>query len=115
MIDLSRKLSQVCVYWEPDETDEYGKMAFEDPVELPCRWSDANELYVSADGQEKTSSGIIYTAEDVETTGWLWIGELEDLPSDSDDPRTVEHAFEIKKFVKIPALHNDVVLRKAFL
>jgi hypothetical protein len=115
MIDLERKLKQKCVYWAVNTFDEFGKITFEEPVEISCRWEDNVVLFVDSTGESRPSKAIVYLVTDTDLTGWLWKGTLVELDSDYNDPRELKDAQEIKGRGKIPSLNNENVLRVVYL
>lgn len=116
-MDILRKLRQKCVYWSIDSTDEYGTNTFDEAIEMQCRWENVTELFIDSTGASIPSKSIVYTEFDVEEGGWLFEGELTDLPSVYDDPVDLvqEGALEIKKFNKLPDLKAEEFLRRAYL
>jgi len=111
---LTRNLKQTAVYWGNPVSNGYGGWTLDSPVEISVRWEDRNELFTSPDGREEVSSAIIYTAQDVDIGGYLFLGELTDLSSsqlysDEDD------SFKIRQFSKSPNQRVSGFARKAFL
>jgi len=118
---ISRMLKQTAVYWAPAENDtggvavdDYGQPLYADPAELSCRWEDANEEFLSPDGQRRLSRAVVYVESDVRVGGLLMLGELADV-TDSDNPRNNMDAHEIRAFFKAPNLRATEYLRKAVL
>ena len=114
---ISRLCVQTAVYWGSPVDDGYGGMTFADPVEISCRWEDTLEVISDAKGNEVVSRSAIYVTQDVDERGYLYLGTLDDLDSGEEaDPITIEKAYEIKRFEKIPALRRtDDFLRKVYL
>jgi len=62
----------------------------------------------------------VYTDTDLTkgTNGYgrMYLGELADLPSDSDDPITLDiDTFEVRNFRKTPTIKSDGAERKIWL
>jgi len=114
-------LKQTCVYWAPalDDSgsytyDNYGKVQYQDAVELACRWQDRAEEFLNGDGDLNISNSIVFTGVDVTVKGVLMLGTLSDV-TDEDEPLNNTTAHEIKRFDKIPTLKATKFLRKAYL
>ena len=57
-----------------------------------------------------------YVGQDVDLGGYLFLGGLADLSSAEErDPLTVDAAYEIRGYAKIPSLKADRYLRKIWL
>ena len=119
---------QTAVYWGNPVSDGYGGYAYDDPVEIDCRWSDEQQLFESDDGSQLVSKAIVHLTEDVDMDGLLYLGtldDLEDLYDDSEedssgvwyDPQIIETGLcIIKKFTKTPSLRLITeFVRKAYL
>lgn len=107
---------QTAVYWPPDDGgfDKYGRPTVGTAEELTVRWEDVMEEFLDADGNTQMSMAKVYTGQDVELGGYLWLGELTDL-TDQVDPRNNNGAFEIMRFEKLPTFKATEYLRTAFL
>ena len=108
---IARLCTQTAVYWGSPVDDGYGGKTFADPVEISCRWEDRVEKIswqgASRLGEEIVSRARVFTTQDVDELGWLFLGDLDDLESDEEaDPMTVDGAFEIKRFDKTPAMRS---------
>lgn len=104
---LKRAMVQVVVYWGAPVPDGEGGSTFADPVELMVRWEVVDEVVVNNDGREVVSKARIWVNQDVDEQGWIYLGELDDLGVDPDDPKTIDGANEIITFRKIPSLGKD--------
>jgi len=107
---MNLNLYQTATYWAPGAPDEYGLVSFSAPVSMDCRWQDVAELYRDANGNELTSSSIVYFASDVLRQGWLFEGS-----SVAADPKTVDGASEIRRVDSSPNLTNTQSLYKVYL
>jgi len=113
---LTDKLRQTTVYWGNPQNDGAGGRTFDEPVELSVRWEQRQELFVDANGQESTSKAVVYVDRDVDIGGYLYLGDLDDLSSTEEgDPLTVDGAYEIRSFKKLPDIKADRFLRKVWL
>lgn len=106
----SRNMNQLATYWAPGALDGYGNVSFSAPVQMMVRWQDSTELFRGDDGQEYTSSAIIYSSEQVEKKGYFYLGESSEL-----NPRDVDGAREIRQRGTSPDLRNNQTLLKVWL
>ena len=112
---IARMCTQTAVYWGSPVADGYGGKTFDDPVEIKCRWENQVEKIswqgASKLGEEIVSRAQVFTTQDVDELGWLFLGDLDDLDdlvdsSGEADPMAVEGAYEIKRFDKTPAMRS---------
>lgn len=111
---ITTMLKQIAVYWAPSGSDDYGKPTYSNPVEIKCRWEDAQEVYVTLQGENKVSRSKVFLASDVEPKGILMLGTLSDI-TDESNPRNNGNAGEIGAFDKTPNLRATEFLRIAYL
>lgn len=114
---LTRCCTQTAVYWASPTEDGYGGKTYSDPVEISCRWEDGGEIIRDNMGEEYIPVATVYVLQDVDENGRLFLGTLADLDSsDEESPENATGAYEIKKFVKTPALGSTTsFLRKVIL
>jgi hypothetical protein len=125
---ISRNLPQTAVYWGNPHNDGYGGMAYDDPVEINCRWEDKQQILGTITGNQiigfqSVSRAIVYVDQDLDVDGIMMLGELTDLEdSEGDssgeyyDPAQLTNTYIIKRFEKAPALNSTTDFnRKAFL
>ena len=122
---LTRICVQTAVYWGNPQEDGYGGKTYDAPVEISCRWEEGGEVMRDVNriqnqfspGEEFIPQATVYVLQDLDTYGRLYLGTLDDLDSaDQENPEDVEEAYEIKKFLKIPAFRSTTIfLRKALL
>ena len=118
MSDISGEkfLQQTAVYWGSPASDGLGGFTWADPIEVKCRWTDSINVISGSDGVEVVSKAFVMVDRDMEEQGVLFLGDLGDLDSVSeDDPTGVDGAYRIKRFDKIPNLTATAYLRKVFL
>jgi len=117
---------QTAVYWGSPQNDGSGGYIFADPVELSpdnnngVRWENRNELggrVLDNKGDIISCNAIVFLNQDVVEEGYLMLGTLDDLDSDSTiNPRLIDGAFEIKRFDKVPAIGSTTdFYRRAYL
>jgi len=111
------------VYWAPlqdDEgnpiTDPQGDQLYDDPVDLPCRWEDSVELFVTKTGTQITSKSKIYVGVDLKEDGIVHKGKKADV-LDLDDPLQNKYSHVIIRFDKLPTMHqeDEEFLRTAYV
>ncbi len=109
-----RVMNQKAVYWPKEGEDDAGNPEFGEAVEINCRWEDIGELFIDENGTEQVSQSIVMVDRDVVLGGILWLGELEDLESQTE-PHENEGYSRIRKFEKIPDRRATKFVRTAIL
>ncbi len=109
------ELNQIAVYWERGAPDGYGGHGWEDPVEIDCRWELVHELYQDAFGEQRTSNGKVFLGQDIKPGDFLYLGDYDDITSASGSPASMEQAFEVRRFDKVPDLAGTEFLRRAWV
>jgi len=119
---IQRICVQTAVYWGAPEDDGYGGKDFDSiyPIEIACRWEEKTELISRIGarlGEELISNAQVSVTQDVDEQGYLYLGTLDNLDSDQEaNPETIDDAYSIKKFEKIPSLGStNEFVRKAYL
>lgn len=113
---LKRMCKQTAVYWASPVNNGTGGFTHDDPVEIKVRWEDKNEIVMDSKGQEFTSQAEVFVRQDVDELGYLFLGSLDDLDSDEEDnPISIDRAYQIKKFHKIPDTKGREFMRKVWL
>lgn len=108
MNPYTRNMRQDATFWPPGSNDGFGGVAHGLPVAIKCRWQDQQALARDAEGNEFTSSAIVYTDRALAAEGYLALGTFAD-----DDP--VESAREIRQVGSSPNLRQTTELHKAWL
>jgi len=115
---MVRSCVQTAVYWGTPVKDGYGGFTFASPVEIPCRWEDRIGQFTSRGGEQIYTKATIYVLQDLDDSGYLFLGTLADISGEDDAgaPKDIVNAFEIKRFDKLPALMDTTkFVRKAYL
>lgn len=111
-MQLTSKLPQVATYWAASKTtDRFGKPTYSQPILVNCRWEDANELFQSKQGEERTSKAKVFCASELDIDGWLAPGDQ----TNKSDPLTADKGWEIQGLSTFPNLRNLQQLTVAFL
>lgn len=112
----NRNLNQCAVYWASPVADGYGGFDWDDPVEINCRWEGSSRIFIASNGEQMVSRAEVFTSQDLDEQGMLFLGELDDLDSSEEvDPTTITRAYQIKRFDKIPTIGGGKFLRKVYL
>ena len=115
-MNISRKLKQTAVYWANPTATGAGGRSFDAPVEVSVRWEQKQELFVNADGQETRSMAVVYSAQDMDLDGYLYLGTLNDISSAEEaDPMILAGAFIIRGFESVPNVKATQYLRRIWL
>jgi len=115
MSHYTRALKQTCVYWAPGAIAfNPAERAYEDAVEIKCNWNDHIELGETPDTTELVNAAIVELASLVEESGYLWLGDSDDLPSGTVTPIGLDDAYEIKQVLK-KVLRRGRTLYRAIL
>lgn len=114
---LIRTFNQTAVYWGSPVEDGSGGKTYATPVEIKCRWEDRQIVVSEEDGKEISSSSQVFTTEDLEEQGYLFLGTLDDLTVENRiDPKLVNKAYEIARVSAVPAVGSTTVfVKKVYL
>jgi len=114
---IAEFIVQTAVYWAPGAEDGYGSKVWGTPVEVDCRWDETTELVKNNNGEEVIAKASVLVNDDLKEGGYLLLGSLDDLDSAEEaDPMTVEGAWEIISWKKIPMVFaTDDFVRTAYL
>lgn len=110
---LTLQHNQTITHWSRTGLDSAGDLEFAAAVEIVGRWETTNELFISANGEERRSRAIIYLTQDVKEGDYLMLGELES--GDEDDPLKNHNAYMVQAFQKVPNYSADDFERVAYL
>lgn len=109
----SRSLLEDITYWPPTSgaTNDFGHPIFVTPVLITGRWEDKLQQIRKANGEEVTSSTMVYVDRDLDISGYLAQGDLTDEVS----PLVIDGAKEIQATMTTPDLRNLDHERIAYL
>ncbi len=110
MNNYTRHMKQILTYWEFVSVDRFGKASFAAPVQLRCRWQDVAVLFKDAQGQQRTSSAIIYPEYQLTLKGYVKKGT-----DNSFEPVGLTGAYEILQHGDSPNLSGTITLNKVFI
>jgi hypothetical protein len=106
----TQHMHQTATYWEFVGVDRFGKPAFVGPVQLRCRWQEVAVLFKDSQGQQRTSSAVIYPAYSLALKGYVKLGVDATL-----DPIGLAGAYEILQNGDSPNLSGTITLNKVFI
>ena len=72
----TKDFNQQATYWAPEANDGFGGKVFASPVLITCRWQDKTDLVRNTDGREVVSSAVAYVDRDLNTEGYLALGDF---------------------------------------
>lgn len=105
---------QTAVYWGNPQPDGFGKISYNDPVEIKVRWDEKTQFVRDDKGKEITSKAEVIVLQDLEVDGLLYLGEIADLNSSGDPP--VSEAWKIIRSDKSPTFgKTNVFVRTVYL
>jgi hypothetical protein len=103
---IKRVSRQTAVYWGSPTPREDGSNRYGTPVQIKCVWKDSTQLIPDRDMKEVSVKATVYVSQDLDEQGMLFLGCLADLTtSQKADPRLVNRAYEITRFIKTPSLY----------
>lgn len=124
---IVRMRRQNAIYWPPGLPDDFGRVVPGRLVPLTLvagvnsrvRWEDRVEEFLGAEGTAQHSNAVVYVpalpgGDEVELGGWLWLGDQNDLTSESD-PSANPGAYEVRRVDKLPTLKATESLRTVYL
>jgi hypothetical protein len=128
-MSIQKFIEKVCVqkalYWAASKDDGFGGHIWDVPVEISCRWEEKIKIVSDTFGKEIITIAEVLVPQDLDVQGILWLGGLEDLLMTEDwvrlasgeiDPMSVDRAFSIKRFDRIPMIRSTTVfVRTAYL
>lgn len=104
---IKRIAKQKAVYWSSPTPREDGSNQYAAPIEIDCLWKDSTQLIPDRDVKEVSVKALVYVFQDLDEQGMLFLGCLSNLTTDQKaDPRKVQRAYEITRFVKTPSLYK---------
>lgn len=110
MSNYTRHMKQTLTYWAFVSIDRTGRASFASPVQLRCRWQDVAVLFKDAQGQQRTSSAIIYPEYSLGLKGYVKLGA-----DATAEPVGLAGAYEILQKGDSPNLRGTTTLNKVFV
>ena len=107
---LQGKLNQIATYWQPGKRDPYGLIEWGAPRLLKVRWQAHQKLIRNKAGVEAVSDAVVYTTEDINLSGRLYLGE-----STATDPTTLPGSREPQAKSSMVGLDGEIVGWKVWL
>lgn len=121
IIDTMRKAD--AVYWPVIKnelggiiSDANGNPRFDIARQIKVYWMQSSELLDVGGGQAKMSKGRVYTGEDIDEGGMMFLGTLDDVPPGRiDSPREIQKASQVIRFDKVATIKGDQWVRVAYV
>lgn len=114
MAYYSENMNQAITYWAPGVPDGFGGLDFTSSERdvFQGRWEDKAVLFRDANGQEQTSSAILYLPFKVTVRGYVFLGN--DINNLTPQLSGVAYR-EIRAVGVAPSLDDDQELVKVFV
>jgi hypothetical protein len=116
---IKKFCKQKAVYWGSPANDGYGGFTYATAVEIDVRWEDAIRNLTHPMGEEVFSKATVLVQQDVDLHGYLFLGTLADLNAMTGitltNPKTIDTAFEIIAFDKVPDIKARQYVRTVYL
>jgi hypothetical protein len=108
---------QTAVYWGNPTPGGSGKMTYDPPVEIRCRWQDTKKVVTDNNGVQVICSAELLVTKDLDEQGWVYLGSLDEITDAQEtDPMLLNGAYQIKQFDKIPMIYSTTeFVRKAYV
>lgn len=103
-------MNQTLTYWAFLSSDQFGSPTFSAPVQVKCRWQDVAVLFKDSQGQQRTSSAVIYPVRSLSLKSYVKRG-IDSTPN----PVGLAGAYEILQNGDSPNLSGTVTLNKVFI
>lgn len=115
MVAYTKYMKQIATYWAPGTPDGFGSLGFAavTPVLISCRWQNVTVLFRDNNGNEVTSSAVVYPAQALLMRGYLFEGD--ETANIETDPRKIAGTFEIRQVGTSPDMKGNEVLNKVWL
>lgn len=107
-MSYSRHMKDDATFWPKDGNDGFGGVEYGAPIVVKCRWQDQQVLARDAEGNEFTSSAIVYTDQALSAEGRLARGEFADATP-------VDSSREVRQVGESPNLRQTTELHKSWL
>lgn len=107
---------QTAVYWGSPKPDGYGGYSFSEPEEIKVRWDGEEEISIDQYGNEFYQKAKVIVTKDLDFEGYMLLGKLIDLPSDTTSPVGIPEAYQIRRKVTVPMVKKtDDFFRTVYL
>ena len=113
---LTSFLKQKVVYWEVLSVDGYNHTTFSDPLEISCRWTNNQVIFLDSKGKECRSIAVVNTDWIIYPDGFIYLGNLKGLSTaQKADPTLLDTAYPIKKVQSTLSVDGQEVHYRVFL
>ena len=112
---VERKYKQDITYWAPSGGDDgYGKEILAIPVVFKGRWSDKQETFLNAHGEQVVSRATIHYPPNMTIIEGGWLARGVYRPSDGN-PKDIAGAIIVRRTAEIPDLRNLSTVKMAMV
>lgn len=114
---IEKYLHQTLVYWRRTGGTATSPMHAQ-PVEIKCRWEDANTEVIEPRGRTVISNSHIYTAVDMVEGSWVFLGTLaqwRQLPGYPKLPDFNQGGRELTRSMRTPDIKARHILYEWYL
>lgn len=110
---IKKMRKQWAVWWPKGANDEFGTVAWGDPVEIKVRWEDREGKIISKQQEIVPSMSTVYVDRDMNIGDRLMLGRLD--TNTPPNPMETRDAYEIQGWEKLPDFKAKQFLRIATL
>lgn len=110
---LLGKLNQIATYWAPGKRDPFGGVSWGKPQIIKVRWQEHQKLIRNKAGLEVVSDAVVYTTEDIDLSGRLYLGKS--TATNPTDSEQVRGAREPQAKSSMVGLNGEIVGWKVWL
>ena len=107
-MSYARHMRDDATFWPRSGNDGFGGVEYDAPIAVKCRWQDQQVLARDAEGNEFTSSAIVYTAQALAPEGRVALGSF-------NDAEPVDSSREVRQVGISPNLRQTTELHKSWL
>lgn len=107
----ARNRRQDATLWVNTGSDGYSGFTFATPKVIKVRWEERSELFITNEGEQETSSAVVYLGQDVANGDFLALGIHDTIANPGD----VAKAYRVRGFGRVTDLRSLTQQWKAFL
>lgn len=110
---VSNRMIDKAVYWSAGTADGYGGVSFGTASEISCVWQDSAIIKKATNAGQPNQSNLleayIITETELEVDGYLFHGELSNLPSSHTNPVLIPNCYRISAVSAKKRLNSTIV------
>ena len=112
---MLRNLRDTITYWRVTGNDGFGGYTLAAPTVLRARWTEGQQKFVNASGEEDVSQATVYLESDVVIGDWIALGNYKFEPDPFNPAEGVITPYRVRGFSRVANLRNSTNLRTAFI